>query len=365
MKIGIDREKVNIIEEIIRQDIASGNIAPGEKILPLDLLARQYRITRIEAAAVLRRLRRDKLIVSLGRKGLFVMADKPAKTIENTIGLIFNGAASAASQRVIRGMENVLAVNGYDLLQKSTGNSQSKEEKILKSLISGNAAGYIIEPSKSQLLCRHMYLYHKLDELQKPYVFIRSAYPQMIDKPKVIIDDSQGGYMLTRHMIATIGESIVGIFRADDSRGAERHRGYVKALQEAGIPYRPELVIWYHLEERMKKPVLALDQILAEHVCDGIICYNDTMATNIMYHLFQSGYSVPEDIAVAGYGNTAVATAGELGLTTIAQPDELLGEIAAETLLEILRGETEPGKKLEKTLNPELVIRGSTVSGGI
>ncbi len=365
MKIGIDREKVSIIEEIMRQDIETGNIAPGEKILPPDQLARQYRITRIEAAAVLRRLRRDKLIVSLGRKGLFAMSDRPAQSAENTIGLIFNGAASASSQRVIRGIESVLTVNGYNLIQKSTGNAQGKEEKILKALIAGGASGFIIEPSKSQLLCRHMYLYRKLDELQKPYVFIRSVYPQMIDKPKVLIDDSQGGYMLTRHMIATVGENIVGIFRADDSRGAERHRGYVKALQEAGIPYRPELVIWYHLEERMKKPVLALDRILAEYACDGIICYNDTMATNIMYHLFQNGYSVPEDIAVAGYGNTAVATAGELGLTTIAQSDELLGEIAAETMLEILRGEAEPGNKLEKMLNPELVIRGSTVSGGI
>ncbi len=300
-----------------------------------------------------------------GKRRLFPVGEKQSRNMEGCVGVITTGSASAASQRVLRGIENVLTVNGYQIRHKTTGNAQGKEERILKAMMAGNAAGYIIEPSRSQLLCRHMHLYKKLEETGKPFVFIRSTYPQLIDRPKVVIDDSQGGYMLTRHMIATVGENIVGIFRADDNRGAERHRGYVMALQEAGIPYRPELVIWYHLEERIKKPTLALEQILAEQACDGIICYNDAMATNIMYYLFSNGYSVPEDIAVAGYGNTAVATAGELGLTTIAQPDELMGEMAAESLLEFLRGDVEAGGRRSRVLNPELVIRGSTIGSGI
>ena len=365
MNLGFDREKVKIFEETIRHLIASGKMTTGERLMSVEELAGIFHITSSEVKRVLKRLRKDRMVVTFRGKGTYVLEAKPVKRMENTVCVITMETETSSTRKVLRGIEDVLAANGYNIEYRDTGNSQSKEEKILKTMISGHAAGYIIEPSKSQFMCRHMYLYDKMDQGNIPYVFIRTNYPQMMDKARVIVDDIQGGYLLTRHMIATVGDNIVGIFRADSKRGFERHRGYVKALQEAGIPYRPELVIWYHLEERIKKPTLELEEILNTKACDGIICYDDALATNIIYYLFSNGYSVPEDIAVAGYGNTAIATAGELGLTTIAQPDELLGEIAAEYLLEKIRGESDIEHETERVLNPELVIRGSTISSGI
>ena len=365
MKIGIDLEQSKKFEEMLRNAIKSGELLPGQRMMSLEQLSKQFHVGRIEVGIALRNLKKDKLIISFGSKGTYVLGVKPVISLKKTVCVITAGAPSSLNQKVTNGIENILTVNGYDTLIKNTGNSQTMEEKLLRSMINGNAAGFIIEPSRSQLLCKHTELYEKMEELNIPYVFIRSTYPQFTGKPRIIVDDSQGGYMLTRHMIATIGENIVGIFMADDNRGAERHRGYVKALQEAGIPYRPEYVIWYHIEERMEKPTIALEEILKERQCDGIICYDDAMATNILYYLFQKGYSVPDDIAVAGYGNTAVATAGELGLTTIAQPDELLGEMAAEYLLDMINGDGEKDRSLTKVLSPELVIRGSTIGNGI
>lgn len=365
MKLGIDREQVIRFEEMLRHAILSGNILPGEKLMSPEQMSKRFHIGRLEVLAALRILRKDKLIITFRGRGTYVLGVKPAITLKKTVCVITAGAATGKDQKVLREMEHVLTMNGYDMMVRSSGNSQAREKKILNSMMDGNAAGYIIEPSRSQLLCDHMDVYKELDEANKPYVFIRGFYPQMTDRPRIAVDDSQGGYLLTRHMIATIGENVVGIFRADDNRGSERHRGYVKALQEAGIPYRPELVIWYHLEERMQKPTLALEQILKDYACDGVICYDDAMATNILYFLLSKGYSIPGDIAVAGYGNTAVAMAGELGLTTVAQPDELLGEMAAEYLLEMIRGEAEMGQPKTKILSPELVIRGSTVGSGI
>ncbi len=300
-----------------------------------------------------------RIVVFNGRR--YALAPKQSRYMRNIIGVITKGSGTLSTERMLLGIETVLSANGYRTMIMDAGNSQSKEEKILKSMMSKRLAGYIIEPSKSQHRCRHIHLSRRLERENPPHVFIRSTYPQMLEKPRVIVDDIRGGYMITRHLIATVGDNIVGIFRADSKRGAARHQGYVKALQEAGIPYRPELVIWYHLEERMKKPTLELEEILNTQFCDGIICYDDVMATNVIYYLFSNGYSVPEDIAVAGYGNTAIATVGELGLTTIAQPDELLGEMAAEYLVEKIRGESDRDKQIERVLNPELVIRGSTV----
>ena len=308
----------------------------------------------------LRKLRRNRLPAALRGRGVYVPEFKLKR---ESICIITMDGLSQPTKRAICGIERVMAANGYNVVCRNSGNSQSKEEKILKSMMSRKIVGYIIEPSKSQLMCGHMHIYNRLDRENVPYVFMRAAYPQMTDKPMVTVDDNKGGYLLTRHMIATAGENVVGIFRADSRRGAERHKGYVRALQEAGIPYRPELVIWYHLEEQTKKPTLALEEILNTKVCDGIICYDDVMAQTIMYYLFSNGYAVPDDIAVAGYGNTTIATVGELGLTTVAQPDELLGEMAAEYLIERMTKGFD--NAVERVLTPELVIRGSTIGSDI
>lgn len=315
-----------------------------------------------DIAYAVSRLGRKTLPADFRGRGAYAYAIRHVKR-EKYVCIITMDGFSPSTRRAMRGIERVLAANGYNAVYRDSQNLQSKEEKILKSMMQRKIVGYIIEPSKSQLMCGHMYIYNRLDKENIPYVFIRAAYPQMTDKPSVTVDDNKGGYILTRHMIATAGENVVGIFRADSSRGVERHKGYVRALQEAGIPYRPELVIWYHIEEQTQKPILAIEGILNMHPCDGIICYDDVMAEDVIDYLTASGYAVPDDIAVAGYGNAIIATNGRLGLTTVAQPDELMGEMAAEYLIEKMTkgfdGVT------EKVLNPELVIRGSTIGSDI
>lgn len=318
----------------------------------LKAIGRGITLKRLPAAAKSSDIRISKII-------------KPPKHMENTVGVITMDTRAASNRRMLKGITDALAMNGFYVEYRDTSDQQSMEERFLKALISRKAAGYIIEPSKSQLMCKHMYLYNKMERENIPFVFIRSTYPQMRNKPHVIVDDVRGGYLLTRHMIATAGDNIIGVFRADSKRGYDRHMGYVMALQEAGIAYRPELVVWYHVEERLKKPTLALEEILNTYACDGIICYDDAMATNVIYYLFSNGYAVPKDIAVAGYGNTAIAAAGELGLTTIAQPDEFLGEMAAGYLIDKINKVADGDNVCERVLSPELVIRGSTVGSDI
>ncbi len=361
MGIFKDSDKTKYIADCIREEIKNGSISTGEKLLPSSMLARQYLAKESEVNKAINILKKEKLLVSFRRHGTFVVGTKSARTLGKMICVISAEQIVATKRPLYRGIEKILVSNGYDMIVKSTNNSQIKEEKLIKEALKNGVAGFIIEPSRSQIMCRHMNLYKILDEYKIPYVFIRGIYQQMTEKPRVYVDDGKGAYLLTRHLIATNRENIAGVFRADDNRGSERHRGYVNALQEAGLPYRPELVIWYHVEDSLKKPQSELDKILSEHKCDGIICYNDAMATNIMYHLFSKDYKVPQDIAVAGYGNTAVAGLGELGLTTITQPDELMGEMAAELLVEIRNGTPDAATGIQKVLNPEIVIRGSTV----
>ena len=77
----------------------------------------------------------------------------------------------------------MLSENGYSIILKNTCNSRSKEEKVLKELLDKPIDGLIIEPSKSQILCRHINLYEMLDKYQIPYVFIQAATPRWQTSP--------------------------------------------------------------------------------------------------------------------------------------------------------------------------------------
>ena len=127
---------------------------------------------------------------------------------------------------------------------------------MLEDILTKDIDGLIIEPAKSQILCRHMNLYGLLDKYQIPYVFIQGVYSQMKDKPHILMDDCQGGYLVTKYLLDMGHENLLGIFKADDFQGQERHKGYVKALQEAGYNYDPDRVIWFHTEDRKTKPGL-------------------------------------------------------------------------------------------------------------
>ena len=161
---------------------------------------------------------------------------------------------------------------------------------------------------------------------------------------------------MTKYLRDLGHEHILGIFKADDIQGRDRHKGYVKALQETGIFYDPDMVIWFHTEDRTVKPSEVLKYLLEEgRVIDGIVCYND----QIIKTLEKCGLSVPKDISVTGYDNSFIAENGMVKLTTIAHPQERLGAMAAELLLEKIDGIPDEESRVERILKPDLVIRES------
>ena len=75
--------------------------------------------------------------------------------------------------------------------------------------------------------------------------------------------------------------------------------------------------------------------------------------------LSEAGLSVPKDISVTGYDNSFIAENNAVKLTTIAHPQEKLGEMAAEMLLSLMRDGQIKGGNDRVLIEPELVIRDS------
>lgn len=353
------KPKYFTLMEELKEEIISGRIQPGEKLPSENQFTVQYSLSRHTVRKALSLLEQEGYIEACHGKGTFCSEKMRHMKKSRNIAVVTTYISDYIFPRLIQGIDNVLSEQGYSIILKNTGNSRQKEAKCLEELLQKDIDGLIIEPSKSQLSCRHPGLYENLEKYQIPYIFIQGIYTEMKDKPHILMDDARGGYLVTKYLLEQGQRRITGFFKADDIQGIQRHKGYVRALQEAGIPYDPDLVVWFHTEDRRSKPsMMVKEMVKTGSLPHGIVCYNDQIAVQVIESLEDCGLQVPKDISVTGYDNSLYAQRGT-GITTIAHPQERLGEMAAELILEKINGVSEEDSKVERLIQPELIVRGS------
>lgn len=349
--------------EELKEQILSGAISAGEKLPSENELSSRYQISRQTVRKAIAILENAGYVYAEHGRGTFCSELVRHTRTSKNIAVVTTYLSDYIFPRVIQGIDTVLTNNGYSIILKNTRNSRSREAKCLEELLQKDIDGMIIEPSKSQIYCRHLNLYQKLDEFQIPYVFIQGYFSQMSDKPQVLMDDNKGGYLITKYLISLGHKNIVGVFKADDMQGQNRHKGYVRALQEAGIQYDPDYVVWFHTEDRTIHPYECIRKMAEQKaVMDAVVCYNDQIAVEVIRALQEAGLSVPEDISVTGYDNSYMADAGGIRLTTIAHPQEKLGEMAAELLLELIQSGDMSQESRKILVEPEVVIGNSCIT---
>lgn len=354
------KTKYAALMENLKGDILSGKIKPGEKLPSENELSARYEISRHTVRKALGILANEGYITAEHGRGTFCSERMRHTKNSRNIAVITTYLSDYIFPRVLQGVDQVLTENGYSIILKNTGNSRAKEVRCLEDILTKDIDGLIIEPSKSQMYCKHQHLYERLDEYGIPYVFIQGIFPQMEQKPYVLMDDCQGGYLLTKYLIGLGHRRIAGIFKADDIQGQDRHKGYVRALQEAGMAYDPDAVIWFHTEDRTVKPISEITRMVKAGVdIDAVVCYNDQIAMEAIRVLKIAGKRVPEDLSVTGYDNSAIAQSGHVKLTTIAHPQEKLGRMAAELLLSCIRGGETTEEERHLRIAPELIVRES------
>lgn len=179
--------------------------------------------------------------------------------------------------------------------------------------------------------------------------------------PAVHTNDVAGGRMATEHLLELGHERIafIGDFEHNYhgfTSSAMRRVGYQEALCAAGLDVDMQLV---RRASHGREPAAVLTRELLDlpDPPTAIFAASDTQAMGVLEAADELGVGVPDDLAVVGYDDIEIARYA--GLTTIAQPLEESGAIAAHLLLSAL----EDGAVAGRELPVRLVVR-STTSGG-
>ena len=167
-------------------------------------------------------------------------------------------------------------------------------------------------------------------------------------------DNVEGGRLATARLIS-IGRRRIATIAGplDMSAGVDRLAGWRAAMTSAGL--LDEAVV--HGDFTIAGGAAAARRLLEKHPdLDAIFVASDLMASGALTVLAESGRVVPDDVAVVGYDNSAIAASTTPPLTSVVQPVVAMARAAGLRLLDLLQGAA-PSAPL--IFAPELVVRAS------
>jgi LacI family sucrose operon transcriptional repressor len=226
------------------------------------------------------------------------------------IGVIIPKIDSDSISQVVAGIGEVLNENGYQMLLANTDNHEEKEIEFINTFKQNIVDGIIL--LGTVLTTKHK---KALKDLTIPYVVLG----QQTDISTCIFhDDYTASFELADYMINKGHKKIgyIGVTEKDIAVGANRKKGFLDALENHNIKSSPELIKTgsFYMDNGYENAKALLSQ---NKDIDAILCATDTIALGAIKYLNENNIKIPDDIAVAGFGESKPSSILSPSLTTV------------------------------------------------
>jgi LacI family transcriptional regulator len=266
-----------------------------------------------------------------------------------SIGIVTQALDSPFYGTALRGIEFELERAGYQCLFTSGHWNAAAETRCIESLRSRRVDGIIVLTGR--LSNQTLKTYAKALPIVATGRLLKANGIASLK-----FDDYQGSRLAVEHLIE-LGHRriayIAGHPQHPDSK--ERLLAYTDALEAANIAFDPALVMQGDYTEDSGQK--AVEQLLNHKLpFTALFASNDQMAFGAAVALHRKGLRVPDDISLVGFDDLPGSSYVVPPLTTVHQPAYELGQLAAQTMLQLLTG-NEPHCAMPA---PRLVLREST-----
>ncbi|MBE7549808.1 MAG: LacI family DNA-binding transcriptional regulator [Anaerolineales bacterium] len=270
----------------------------------------------------------------------------------STIGLLLPNLTNIVYAEIASGVESVCSEYDYVVLVGYSDRDPVKEKKYINMLRAKQVDGVIILPDQNPLVL--------LQPLQPklPIVIIEHEVPGL---NCITMEHLKGGRLATQHLV-DLGHRRIGLIRRSPEHinilSLERFKGYCQALEQAGIPLNPSLVV--DSGAGQEEGYRAMQQLLAlPEPPTAVFTHNDVLALGAMHAIWSAGLSIPGDISIIGFDDTAGSAYLYPPLTTIRFSKAEMGHEAARILFDLIQQPESVPPRIVK-LPVELVVRQST-----
>lgn len=192
-------------------------------------------------------------------------------------------------------------------------------------------------------------------ERGRPYILNGRPWQHADNTNYVDATNYQGAQQAVEHLMRLGRQRIAHISgKADMNAGYDRMMGYMDSLRRNGIQFDSNLLFEGDFTET--SGYVGMRRLLTANP-DAVFVASDHMALGALRALREAGVCVPDDVAVIGFDDMPFATLAEPQLTTIRQPVQRQGFLAAEGLIGLIEGRITPPYQV--SLPTQLVIRES------
>jgi LacI family transcriptional regulator len=266
-----------------------------------------------------------------------------------SVGVVTQAIDSPFYGGALRGIEDELSVAGYSPLFVSGHWNAAHEARCIDVLRSRRVDGIIVLTGRLSD--------NALSTLaQSLPVVVTGRNLKAPGLASLNFDNFEGGRLATHHLLQ-LGHRRIAFITGDTRHpdAKERQRGYRAALDAAGVPHDPALVVPGQYTEDSGR--LAVERLLDSRApFTAIFAANDQMAFGAALGLHRRNLRVPQDVSLVGFDDLSSALFSIPPLSTVHHPVSELGQIAARAMLQLLAGQA-PDLELPA---PRFIVRESS-----
>ncbi|SPF41868.1 putative Transcriptional regulator [Candidatus Sulfotelmatobacter kueseliae] len=269
------------------------------------------------------------------------------------VGVVVPELSEGYVASIMRGIESQLLAEGYCYFVASHQGQPDRIQQYPRMLIDRGVEGVIFVNTPV------------VQELTVPVVAI-SGHQRVPGVTNIAVDNAQATFAALEHLVR-LGHRRIAFFKGH--RGSldtdHRWRGILSAASRLGIEVCSELTA--QLQEEVPHPGPSVPgegygsakKLLETGQFTALFAFNDISAIGAIRALRDAGLRVPEEVSVIGFDDIQAAEYLTPRLTTVRQPLQQMGEIAATQLLLRIAN---PRKKVphRTLLAPQLMVREST-----
>jgi len=277
-----------------------------------------------------------------------------ARTLRNkrtyTIGVIAEEIGDSYSSPIISGIEQYLRKRDYFFLTVVHRHDPALLSRYSQLLSERGVEGIITVDTTVQ------------EAPMLPTVAI-AGHRKLKGVTNIVLDHERAAVLALNHL-KDLHHQRIAFMKGNpiSSDSMDRWDAICRVAAQLGICIDPDLTVQIDADD--PTPMLGYPftkQLLArQKPFTAIFAYNDISAIGAIRALQENGLRVPQDISVLGFDDIPGAAFYSPSLTTVRQPLNRMGEVAAQTLLDRIEGKKEYPS--EMAIEPELVVRESTAN---
>lgn len=275
-----------------------------------------------------------------------------ARTLRNkrtyTIGVIAEEIGDSYSSSIISGIEQYLRQKNYFFLTVAHRHDPELLCRYSQMLSERGVEGIITVDTTVN------------DVPLLPTVAV-AGHKKLKGVTNIVLDHERAAVLALTHLKELCHERIAfmkGNPISSDSK--ERWEAICHVAAQIGLNIDPELTVQLDADDptpRLGYPFTK--QLLARQKCfTALFAYNDISAIGAIRAIQEQGLRVPQDISVIGFDDIPAAAFNTPSVTSVRQPLNRMGEVAAQSLLDRIEGKKEYPNEI--AIEPELVVREST-----